>query len=50
MSPLLNNGVVILDDLETKLREIAFKKTKDKRGGLSIIIKEALEEYVKSRS
>ncbi|MFH1327343.1 MAG: hypothetical protein ABIH76_00600 [Candidatus Bathyarchaeota archaeon] len=41
--------VVISDNLETKLREIAFKKTKGKRGGLSLIIEEALAEFVRSR-
>lgn len=42
-------SVVISDDLEKKVREIAFKRREGKRGGLSEIVQEALEDYVKRR-
>lgn len=42
-------SAVISDELEKKVREIAFKKREGKRGGLSEIVQEALEDYVKRR-
>jgi metal-responsive CopG/Arc/MetJ family transcriptional regulator len=42
-------SAVIADDLERKVREIAFKRRGGKRGGLSEIVQEALEDYIEEK-
>ena len=42
--------VVVPDDLEAKLRKIAFDRLGGKRGGLSLIVTEALKLWLKEAS
>lgn len=42
--------VVIPDDLEARIRVIAFDRLKGKRGGLSLIVTEALKLWLKESS
>lgn len=43
-------SAVISDELEKIVREMAFKKHEGKRGGLSEIVQDALQKYVKKNS
>ena len=42
--------VVIPDDLEARLRKSAFDRLKGKRGGLSLIVTEAIDLWLKESS